>query len=101
MNKFNGKDYSTSPNIPSTLPTLGSRATFAVITIVLAISGDTTILPKIRSVVDIETALNRIAVDAQVDDCVQSTELLWTPTDRNEVLSQKELFADYPDLIFI
>jgi len=95
----------TTPSIPSSSTTTNtvssSRATFAVVTILLAISGDTTVLPKIRSASDIEAALHRIAVDAQVEDCIQSTELLWTPTDPNEVLTKRDILVDYPDLVFI
>ena len=100
VSKFNGIDTSMNSRTLST-PMVESGATFAVVTIVLAILGDSTVLPKIRSVVDIETCLNRIAVDAQVEDCVQSTEIVWTPTDLNEILTKQDLLVDYPELIFI
>ncbi len=114
MNKYNGRDFSTtlksipssslssSPSSTSNSSTSSTtRATYAVITILLAITGDTTILSPIRSAIDVENALKRIAIDAQVEDSVLSTELLWTPTDEKEVLTKKEILMDYPDLIFI
>ena len=45
-----------------------------------------------------EEALRKIASDAKVDDCLQSAEILWTPEDRSETLTLREVVADYPEL---
>lgn len=75
------------------------QATMAVITLVLAIDGDTTkISSSMNSMSDVENALRRIAADAKVDDCLQSVEILWTPEDRNEILTARDVVADYPEL---
>jgi uncharacterized membrane protein len=103
VSNYNGVDYGMSG--PRSVTNSNSNAlpgaTYAVVTILLAISGDTTVLPMIRSAGDVETCLNRIAVDAQVEDCVQTSEILWTPTENNEILTKREIIVDYPELIFI
>ena len=70
----------------------------AVVTLVIAVDGDSTKLPKIRSIGDVEEALRRIASDFKVEDCHQSAEILWTPEDRSETLTRREVIADYPEL---
>ena len=70
----------------------------AVVTLLVAVEGDSTKLPVIRSQKDIEEALAKIASDVKVDDCLQSAEILWTPEDRSEVLTMKEIVSDYPEL---
>lgn len=76
----------------------GDKATMAVVTLLIAIEGDSTKLPTIRSMADVEEALRRVAADVQVDDCLQSAEILWTPQDRSETLTRREVLADYPNL---
>jgi uncharacterized membrane protein len=71
----------------------------AVVTLVLAIDGDSTQIPtKINSIGDVEEALRKIASDAKVEDCLQSVEILWTPEERTETLSRRDVLADYPEL---
>ena len=75
-----------------------SKATMAVVTLLLAIDGDSTAVPQISSIADIETALRKIASDSKVDDCLQSAEILWTPEERYETLGPRDIIADYPEL---
>merc|ERR1712137_1111543 len=74
--------------------TSGSKATVAVVTLVLSIDGDSTKVPQVNSISDVEDALRKISADAKVDDCLQSVEILWTPEERSETLSQKDVIAD-------
>lgn len=96
VSRFGGVDYSE----PSTAGSSGSadKATLAVVTLVLAIDGDSTKIPKVSSIRDVEDALSAIASGAKVDDCLQSAEILWTPQDRFETLSLRDVAADYPEL---
>lgn len=97
VSKYGGVDYSSSST--SLLPSGSSdRATMAVITLVLAIDGDSTKLNTIHSISDVEQALQRIASDSKVDDCLQSAEILWTPEERTETLRVRDVIADYPEL---
>lgn len=75
-----------------------SKATMAVVTLLISIDGDSTEIPQIRSVNDVEQALRSIATDSTVGDCLQSVEILWTPEERSETLSVKDVVADYPTL---
>ncbi|GKY96460.1 hypothetical protein MPSEU_000605500 [Mayamaea pseudoterrestris] len=94
--KFGGVDYSSGGGRRGN--GVSGQATVAVITLNLAIDGDSTKVPKINSIQDIEEALRKIAADVKVDDCLQSAEILWTPEDRTETLTLKDVVADYPEL---
>eukprot|EP00586_Coscinodiscus_wailesii_P014744 CAMPEP_0172495632 /NCGR_PEP_ID=MMETSP1066-20121228/73205_1 /TAXON_ID=671091 /ORGANISM="Coscinodiscus wailesii, Strain CCMP2513" /LENGTH=309 /DNA_ID=CAMNT_0013267423 /DNA_START=551 /DNA_END=1480 /DNA_ORIENTATION=- len=97
LSKYGGVDYST-PSRSRSQDGLYSQATVAVVTIILAIDGDHTKIPPIKSFEDIEVALRMIASDVKVDDCLQSAEILWSPEERTETLSRRDIIADYPDL---
>jgi uncharacterized membrane protein len=76
----------------------GPKATMAVVTLILAIDGDNTKTTLIQSAKDVEETLRKIATDSLVDNCLQSAEILWTPEDRSETLSLRDIIADYPEL---
>jgi len=96
FSQFGGVDYSAKKLSSSN--EASDKATMAVVTLILAIDGDSTKPPQINSISDVETALRKIASDAKVDECLQSAEILWTPDDRSETLSMRDVVADYPDL---
>jgi uncharacterized membrane protein len=101
VSRYGGVDYGASPS-----PALaggggkgeGGQATLAVVTLLLAIDGDSTKVPGIRSARDVEEALRAVAGDSKVGTCLQSAEVLWTPTDRSETLAMRDVVADYPQL---
>mmetsp|Transcript_32416 Transcript_32416/g.49296 ORF Transcript_32416/g.49296 Transcript_32416/m.49296 type:complete len:446 (-) Transcript_32416:112-1449(-) len=98
VSQYGGVDYgaSSSPSLPSREG--DGKATMAVVTLILAIDGDSTKLNRIGSISDVDQALRQIASDSKVDDCLQSAEILWTPEDRSETLSVRDVIADYPEL---
>lgn len=98
VSKFGGVDYSSSSSTKLLESDDESKATMAVITLVLAIDGDSTKLHKIKGLSDVEQALKKIASDSMVGDCLQSAEILWTPEDRSETLRVQDVIADYPEL---
>jgi uncharacterized membrane protein len=53
------------------------------------------------SILGTKEVLASIASDCMVDDgyCVNAAEVLWTPSDRNEVLSKRDIIVDFPELI--
>jgi uncharacterized membrane protein len=67
----------------------------------LAIDGDSSKVGKVQSIGSVEEALRMIAADAKVDECLQSLEILWTPEDRSETLSPRDIVADYPELLSV
>ena len=100
VNKFGSEDRSAPRRTPVNLAEEESnRATSAIVTLNLAIEGDSTQMPGITLRTDLRTALQRIAADAQVEDCLLSAEILWVPDDRNDVLDADDVYAAYPKLI--
>jgi uncharacterized membrane protein len=99
VSRYGGVDYgaSSSPALPGGAGE-GGQATLAVVTLLLAIDGDSTKVPGIRSARDVEEALRAVAGDSKVGTCLQSAEVLWTPTDRSETLTMRDVVADYPQL---
>jgi uncharacterized membrane protein len=69
-----------------------------VVSINIAIEGDTTKLSSIRGRKDLVSALSKLASDVQVEDCLLSAEILWAPDAPGEVLTVEDVYADYPDL---
>jgi uncharacterized membrane protein len=78
----------------------------------VAIEGDSTVLPAVRDREDVRRALETLAADAKVGDCLLSAEVLWAPEhgggdkDRGDVqegdgseLTLEGLAADYPELV--
>lgn len=102
ISKYGGVDYSQDTSVPISSSIEGdaysSKATAVVVTIIFSIDGDSTKLPVINSVSDMEQALIRIASDVKVGDCLRSAEVLWTPQDSNDTLSARDVIVDYPEL---
>lgn len=100
VNLYGGVDYAvgTPSHDDDTAATSSAKATMAVVTILLMIDGDSTRIPTVRGIGDVETALRQIATDSKMDDCLQSAEILWTPEDRTETLTPRDVIADYPGL---
>ena len=96
VSKYGGVDYGVGRSGQS--GAASGKATMAVVSIILAIDGDSTKLPRINSIGDVEQALRQIASDAKVGDCLNSAEILWTPEDRSETLTLRDVVADYPEL---
>ena len=101
VSKFGGVDYAVGRGLLGKKRDDDYSATVAVITILMLIDGDSTkkALPsRISSIRDVEEALSRIATDSKADDCLRGAEILWTPEERDETLTMREVLADYPSL---
>ena len=100
ISQYGGVNYSGASSTTSSSSSSSGcdKATVAVVTLVIVIDGDSTTLPAIRSMANVEQALQRIASDAKVSDCLQSAEILWTPQDQSETLTLQDVIADYPKL---
>lgn len=98
VSKYGGVDYSDTRQSTSSEY---SKATVAVVTILVLIDGDSTskaLSAKVNSIRDVEDALSRLAADAKADNCLRGAEILWTPEERDETLTMKDVFADYSSL---
>lgn len=102
ISKYGGVDYAQQEDetMRASLPgdSYSPKATAAVVTIILSIDGDSTKLPMINSPTDLQKALVMIASDVKVDDCLRSAEVLWTPEDGKDTLSERDVIVDYPEL---
>ena len=56
---------------------------------------------SVRSLAEVKRCLQGLAADALTDegDNVMAVELLWTPSERGNTISKRELIQDYPELI--
>ena len=77
------------------------RATVAVVTLNLAIDGDSTFLPKVKTRQQLVEALRCIALDARVEDCLFAAEVIWIPGDRDDNLTRDDVYAAYPNLLLV
>lgn len=101
VSKYGGVDYSDARMGSANPSDFSAKATIAVVTIVMMIDGDSTskqLSSRVNSIRDVEDALSRIAADAKAEDCLRGAEILWTPEERDETLTMKEVFADYSSL---
>mmetsp|Transcript_21278 Transcript_21278/g.24618 ORF Transcript_21278/g.24618 Transcript_21278/m.24618 type:complete len:489 (-) Transcript_21278:1921-3387(-) len=104
ISKYGGVDYTTSSSDEASFPKsiagdiYSPQATAAVVTIILTIDGDSTKLPIINSLSDLESALVKIASDVKVDNCLRTAEVLWTPEGGNDILTETDVIVDYPEL---
>ena len=81
---------------------LSSRATIAIVNLNLAIDGDSTYFLIVKNRDDLTNALERIASDARVENCLFAGEVIWIPGDRNEDnLTQEDVYTSYPNLLLI
>ena len=56
-------------------------------------------LPKrVSSIRDVEDALSRIASDSKADKCLRA-KILWTPEERDETLTMRDVLTDYPTIV--
>ena len=95
--RYGGVDYNQNRRDQEVTP-YSPKATMAVVTLLVAVEGDSTKLPTTQSMSDIEESLSKIASDVKVDGCLQSAEILWTPEERGETLTMREVVSDYPEL---
>lgn len=62
-------------------------------TILVAAEGEYK-LPAINGNADLKAALRKLGSISA--DSIQAVEVLWTPQDENDTLSERELLRDYP-----
>ena len=97
VNNADGKIESTTSTTSSSEN--NGSATTAVIDLSVCIEGDATKLSTIKNRSQLRDALYRISADAQVDECLLAAEVLWTPDDDSDNMSESDVYADYPTLV--
>lgn len=80
----------------------GGGPSLVVVSIVIEIQGDSTKLDGAGySLAGTKDVLSSIASDVKVDGgtCLNAVEVFWTPGERDEVLSFRDVVLDFPELI--
>ena len=78
----------------------------AVVSLVVSLDGSAAMMniknmKHIQSLSDLELILQAIASmssSSENDNLLYGAEILWTPEDRTETLTKKDILADYPEL---
>jgi uncharacterized membrane protein len=99
VSNYGGVDYSAGGM--KRADEFSPKATVAVVTLVMLIEGDSTsktLSKRVNSIRDVEDALSRIAADSKADKCLRGAEILWTPEERDETLTMRDVLADYSSL---
>lgn len=76
--------------------------TIVVVSLVIEIQGDATNFDGAGySIAKTNQVLSSIAADALVDDgyCVNAVEVFWTPSERDEVLTSRDVVLDFPEIV--
>ena len=88
------------------IPEEGSDAegapTVAVVSLILEMEGDETKFDRAGfSLTETKEVLTSIASDCRVEggDCLNAFEVFWTPSEPTEVLSERDVIIDFPELI--
>jgi len=79
-----------------------STPTVAVVSLILEIQGDSTPIDRCGySLTETKECLTSIASDCRVEggDCLNAIEVFWTPSEPTEVLSERDVIVDFPELI--
>lgn len=82
---------------------LNGRPTQAVVSLIVAVRGKSDALARdgVSSVSDVKQILQILASEALTDDGenIMGVELLWTPSEAGDVLTEREVVEDYPELM--
>lgn len=77
-----------------------SRPTKAVVTINVILEGDSLKIRPVKFRSDLEWSLMSLSQNAQVGDRLLSAEVLWAPeSGSSEVLTERDIYEQYPNLI--
>ena len=82
-------------------PADGAKATLVVVSLLAAVRGDQTDLGFVTSVNDLKRALQLLASNVVLErgELLVAGEVLWTPSEAEEVLTRSDMLLDYPELV--
>mmetsp|Transcript_3390 Transcript_3390/g.6269 ORF Transcript_3390/g.6269 Transcript_3390/m.6269 type:complete len:101 (+) Transcript_3390:1261-1563(+) len=86
------------------LPKTSDDTSVSVITLLIAIEGDSTAsslqdAERIMSKASVRQILDRISSDGVLDEYLMSCEIMWAPEGENEILTKRDAVASYPRLV--
>jgi uncharacterized membrane protein len=96
LGKFE-KEYVPAPGTPAD----GAEGTLVVVSILAAVRGDKTDFGSVASVGALKRALQLLAANVMLErgELLVAAEVLWTPSEADEVLTRPDMLLDYPELI--
>ncbi|MEL6927476.1 MAG: DUF1517 domain-containing protein [Cyanobacteria bacterium J06600_6] len=95
LNHIDGK----LKTVESDFTEVSGQAAYLVITLIAGTADDNALFEKIYSAHNLKDALTNIAIVP--NDYLMKFELLWTPQQDNEFLTEDELLSEYSNLIFL
>jgi len=100
--KFEEENSSSSFAVIKSTNTGVSKPTQVVVSLVVAIRGSSSsYVRNVQSIGDAKKCLQGLAADALTDEGenIMAVEVLWTPSEPGNVISEREIIEDYPELI--
>ena len=79
----------------------GAQPTEVVVSLVVAVRGQSTAYSRnVRSLAEVKKCLQGLAADSLSDEGenVMAVEVLWTPSEPGNVISEREIIEDYPEV---
>jgi uncharacterized membrane protein len=100
--KERAKFEQETSSVASIKPSSTTQSTQAVVSVIVAFRGKAkSYCNSIRTPSQLREFLQNLAADSLTDDGdnVMAVEVLWTPSEANTVISERELIMDYPELV--
>jgi uncharacterized membrane protein len=98
LSNYGGKRSEVDSREMSSLSPVSS-ATVALVTIHLAIEGDSLrSFDNIKSRKVLKDALTRISSDVQCKDCLLAAEVIWSPEEPTDLMTMEDIYVDFPSL---
>lgn len=77
-------------------------STLGIVTLTVCVASSRLGLPnKVTTRGDLRDALTEIASSVQVGDNLMSGEVLWAPQGKSDLLTDREIYSRYPDLVVL
>lgn len=95
LNNYDGEVKAASDNFSE----VSNEPAYVVISLIAGTANDNPLYDKIYSSADLKEALTNIAIVP--NDYLMKFELLWTPQQDDELITEEELLIEYSNLIFL
>jgi len=101
--KFDEEVRGNTAGYNSLQPDNVGKSTACVVSLVVAIRGQSEAAMRVRNSADLRTVLQILASEALTDDGdnIMGMELLWTPSEQGAVITDKEIISNYPEMIML
>lgn len=101
--KFESENSAASKNAGITNSIAEGKPTQAVVSIIVAIRGRSDVVNQkgVSNIPDVKQVLQTLASEALTDggENIMAVEVLWTPSEPGDVLTERDIVEDYPELL--